>query len=212
MIQVGEYLAAMVCWVAAGAVYSRQHWTAGAPRDRLAAEAFIVTGVVVLAIGWTNAKREDERWSAFFPQRKSVQAHSTQHRRLTVKESLPSRPLALPPGDRRIVVNVPPVYLMDFYNQHAAAQADRLVAVYKGKWLALSGTVYDVSPMRARDEDARFVSVELPGALRTIVSLVFKRPWLDRVSVLKRGDAISVLGKIGEVGRTRFILEDSELL
>ena len=29
---------------------------------------------------------------------------------------------------------------------------------------------------------------------------------------MKRGDAISVLGKIGEVGRTRFILEDSELL
>lgn len=112
----------------------------------------------------------------------------------------------------RIIVEVTPEYLTNFFNEHTAAQANRLLSPYVGKWIEVSGFVVDVY------EESDYSSVFLdtdprPESYRYYVIAYFRnKKWIDRASVLKRDDCVSVLGKIYRASSTSLHLEDCEII
>jgi hypothetical protein len=66
MIQLDEYWLAVVCWLAAGVIAVCQVWPRGGPRWIFYLQAGAITALVVVAIVWTVAKKDDRPWSVFF--------------------------------------------------------------------------------------------------------------------------------------------------
>jgi hypothetical protein len=109
----------------------------------------------------------------------------------------------------RIVIDVTPEYLMGFYKEHTDVQAAKLAESYIGKWIKQSGKVANV----ASSESMRTWEVYFADSrAEYIVSLAFDQTWADRVSVLKRGEQISVLGQIGRFDGSHLHLVHCELL
>lgn len=110
-------------------------------------------------------------------------------------------------------MDVTPRYLTDFYTDRMDFEGAALVKRYLGKWMRLSGPLRNVS-----DHDDipghRWLGVFMqwpPG--NPSVSMFFNNPrWFDRLLVLKRGDPISVLGRIQKIDRDSMVLEDCELV
>jgi len=114
----------------------------------------------------------------------------------------------------RIMLDLKPLDLTEPYKSHTSAQAQRLAEVYVGKWLELFGHLGDAMPfptvsggfMQVTFQDAW----ELYGV--AFIYMKFSEQWSDRLSVLKRGTAITVLGKVQDIGLAELHLDDCELV
>jgi hypothetical protein len=111
-------------------------------------------------------------------------------------------------ADGRIVITFDPKYLTDFYKNNTALQADRLVRVFLGKWMKASGKVHDVSVSQFSGGTAT-VTFEYSDPF---VMHFLPKDWLDRLSILRRGDKITVLGQITDVTRTIVVLNNCEVI
>jgi hypothetical protein len=103
----------------------------------------------------------------------------------------------------RIIVNVSPQFLIGFFEQHTTVQAKKLVEAYIGKWMRVSGPLGDVWPNQVTFEHRLFGSA--------VVFMYFSPEWTDRLSVLRRGDHLAVLGQIRNVNSMEVHLENCEL-
>jgi tRNA_anti-like len=110
--------------------------------------------------------------------------------------------------DRRVLVAVEPGYLTSFFKDHTQLQAEKLVAVYIGKWIKVSGSLQDVFT------SGKMVVVRVEGVPRLayVMSGFLAEDWLDHVSVLRRGDRISLVGQITQVSSVSIYLENSQLI
>jgi hypothetical protein len=110
----------------------------------------------------------------------------------------------------RIIIDLKPAELTAPYKSYTSAQADALTALYIGKWMHVSG------PMRDAQSFGSFMQVTLEDTLRLydvgVIYLYFSEEWFDRLSVLKRGCVITVLGKVKNVGSAELHLKDCELI
>lgn len=128
-------------------------------------------------------------------------------------ESEPGRPSPPVPESepvRRIFVgpDVTPEYLFSLYESYTSIQADKLAAAFIGKWMRISGTLDEVLPV----EQASIVTMERPDALSfKYVYMYFDNSWTDRLSMLKHGNPITVVGEISEIGRPLMRLRNREL-
>lgn len=163
-------------------------------------------GLVLLSIiAWNTIKQKREI------QQKAAISESTPISKLVgpLPEEIKSEPTIRP--DKKIIVDVTPAYLLDFYRNHLSVQADQLAKVYLGKWMKITGQFDDVS----KCNDSYFkVSLGRPFTLigGQPVHAFFKKEWADSLSVLPRGKNITLLGKIRKVEPLGVCLDDCELI
>jgi hypothetical protein len=109
----------------------------------------------------------------------------------------------------RIIVDVTPLYLMDLFSEHTSIQAQRLIEPYIGKWIRISGPLGDVSD----NEYFSQVVFEHGPKMFAQVFMYFRQPnRSDRLSVLRRGTELTVLGQIERVNGMEVHLDNCELI
>jgi hypothetical protein len=126
-----------------------------------------------------------------------------------------SPPPPLPPmesakkAEERIFVDVTPEYLAGFFKDHTNIQGQRLFSPYKGKWMERSGHLGEVSHVHLT-ELLQVSFEELVGGVT--MSMFFSTRWTDHFSVMKRGDPLTVRGRIDNAGPNIVSLQDCELV
>lgn len=113
-------------------------------------------------------------------------------------------------AEKRIIVEVTPEYLIGMHVGHMHAEALRLIEPYLNKWIRLSVSVSDI---RGGPGSAfSIVSSEIGGNSLQLLLMFFSGAWYDRLSVLKKEDRITVLGRIDDVEPYRVSLKECELI
>jgi hypothetical protein len=115
-----------------------------------------------------------------------------------------------PNTEERMVVSVTPNYLLGFYKSYTAAQADKLLEEYVGKWIKISLKIANVHVHSLVDghivgHDANEKSV--------FISAIFnEQKWIDRIRILQLGEIIVVTGKIEKVSGGTLCLNNCEIV
>jgi len=113
--------------------------------------------------------------------------------------------------DNRIVVDATPEYLTCFFHNHIYIQAQKLAAPYIGKWIKITGPLSNVGELSGDSFQVTFADRGLRTS-QAQVYMYFKREWVDRLSVLKQDDRITILGKISGISGVQVDLENCELI
>jgi hypothetical protein len=105
--------------------------------------------------------------------------------------------------------NVTPKSLTAFYEGKTQLEGDRAVAPFKGKWIKISAQIKDIGSSTIGTGSLMITaSDESPMS----VLMVFSREWDTRLSILGRGDRITVIGMIRAIGVLVVILDECELV
>jgi hypothetical protein len=118
-----------------------------------------------------------------------------------------------PQPEGRIFVDIHPRYLINFCKEHTQIQADRWLETYIGKWMCLSDEVEEVTTQSV-DEICVICAVGWLNGMGEDYSLIMlfsRERWHERLSILRRGDRITVIGRIYLVTSSSFSLKDCEL-
>jgi hypothetical protein len=91
----------------------------------------------------------------------------------------------------RVIVDVTVEYLARLCKGHTTFQAEQLIKPYLDKWLKVSGIIGDFGQRASSEMELSFQEIG--------PSMWFDEEWHDRISVLKRGDRITVMGQIKAV-------------
>ena len=128
----------------------------------------------------------------------------------------PARPMgepqsqarSTPKPEERIIVDIPPADLTKLYHLYTGVQAEKLIAIYIGKWMRVAG------PFGEADSFGSFIQVMFKPPQYGIqyFYMYFGMEWAERLSVLQRGTIINVLGRIRAVEGSGFHLEACELV
>lgn len=111
--------------------------------------------------------------------------------------------------EERSFADVPLEDLMRVFEEHTETQARTLVADVIGKWMRVSGPLGDVGDFTSFSQ-VTFAHRSPPSA---IVYMYFrKKKWFDCLSVLNRGDNITVVGRIRDVRGSELHLDNCELV
>jgi hypothetical protein len=115
----------------------------------------------------------------------------------------------LPPKYSNLeIIDVTPDYLIGLFDQHTSIQAQRLIEPYIGKWMRVSGKLRDISD-HTYGSQLSFERSRLGGN----VYMWFRQPdRKDRLSVLRRGTRLTVLGQIQWVNNMEVNLDNCELI
>jgi hypothetical protein len=99
-------------------------------------------------------------------------------------------------------------YLLNLLEGHTQIQGKKLVEPYIGKWMKASGRLRDVHP-----NGAILVTFIHEGQVAlSDIRMFFEERWLDRLSILRRGDELTVIGQITKVDGMGVRLENCELV
>ncbi|MFC0633568.1 hypothetical protein [Brevundimonas balnearis] len=93
--------------------------------------------------------------------------------------------------------DITPEVLRKKTENRTSVQIDALTKTYAGKWLRVSGRVFDVTSINfhKRDSFALHVEEETRPHLPSVM-VVFGEPWLDQLSAMNKGDWITCVGMI----------------
>ncbi|MBI4340135.1 MAG: hypothetical protein HY680_09325 [Chloroflexi bacterium] len=116
-------------------------------------------------------------------------------------------PLPWPPIQPRILTDVAPGYLHDFYKQYTGLQADALVKPYLGKWMTVGGAITTINFVKAKGVNWYQVSLLKVGD----IYFFFDEPWGERLSIKNKGDQVTVIGQVESVDRLGVTLHHCEL-
>jgi hypothetical protein len=117
-------------------------------------------------------------------------------------------------ADGRVIIDATPAYLVGFFKGHTHIQAEKLTEAYRGKWLKVSGPLGDVmgnTSERAQVTFARNAPIFV-GRYFQVFMYFDRSQWDDRLSVLRPGTKITVIGRIREINRIEVHLENCELV
>lgn len=131
----------------------------------------------------------------------------------TIMPTPPEEARNNPDNSERIFVQVSPHDIAQEFQNRTTDQANALVSRYIGKWIAISGSVWDISPDKSGG-----VEIDLggPNALAIIMSGVFLQlhfspEWKDRISVLNKGSKINAVCQIDDIQQIGMALGSCEL-
>lgn len=127
------------------------------------------------------------------------------------------------PSSERQILDIDPEKLVAFFDRYNNAQAEDLTKPYLGKWMEISGRVWEVSnellPPRSDIQGIRYgikVSIYKPrqGKKRILARLMFEdAKWIERTRVLKpNAEDIKAFCQLKTVFEFGFILERCELI
>lgn len=130
--------------------------------------------------------------------------------------NLDAKPLSLPviqTGGRTFVgTSLTPEYLVGLFEGHTSLQAKKLVEPYIGKWIVISGNLKHVS---STSPGHAFVTFEGRGIADKAagVNMFFNdNKWVERLSILRLADSLTVAGKIKDINQLEVDLEDCEVI
>jgi hypothetical protein len=108
------------------------------------------------------------------------------------------------------VIDVTPKYLVGLFRGQTSIQGQRLADIYLGKWMTVSGRLGDVDVFGSAGAQVVFQT----GISDVVVYMWFEdEEYVDeRIAVLKKGDRISVLGKIDRIRSIDVQLKECRLI
>jgi hypothetical protein len=110
-------------------------------------------------------------------------------------------------------LSITPKELVKVYEGRTTLHGERLAENYKGKWIKVCGSINDVMVYSGLRNRVESVTVYLDwNHPEPMVVLEFNKKWLNPISALRKGDSISVLGRISRVSDTSVHLDRCELL
>jgi hypothetical protein len=116
-------------------------------------------------------------------------------------------PATRPLTGGRVLITAEPEYLMAFFRNHTAIQAENLLAAFLNKWMRVCGRLYNVTPVGTHS-----ILVTFSRPLSSEVHMFFdQKDWRDRLAILRRGDSINVVGQLTEARMHEIILNNCEL-
>jgi hypothetical protein len=138
----------------------------------------------------------------------------------TPPQPLPSSSVSMPPAvhsetesqsEKRETVNVTPEYLTGFYREgHTSVQARKLAEAFLGKWMKVSGPLGDV--LGNYDNQRMVVFSNRSIYTNDLVNMFFRdKKWFSKLSTLRRGDTITVIGQVTDVNNLEIWLNNCEL-
>jgi hypothetical protein len=115
---------------------------------------------------------------------------------------------SVPEPEERTIVDVTPEYLAGFFDGHTSIQAQKLADAFIGKWVKVSGPLGNVGSFTT------FSQVTFASTSNVMVYMLFRNRAFaeDTLSVLKKGDEITVLGKIDRIEPLDVQLDNCELV
>jgi hypothetical protein len=120
----------------------------------------------------------------------------------------PPKPVETSPSQStpldRVVVDVTPEYLLDFYRDRMVVESERLFRPFVGKWIKVSGTVADIAPPNF-STGSMIVVFEQRN-----VFMHFDEKLFSRVETLRRGQQISLMCQISTADRIGIRLQHCE--
>lgn len=105
--------------------------------------------------------------------------------------------------------DITPQFLFGLLSGHTEVQAGKLLDIYVGKWMRLSGAVGHVGKFEYGSSTVSFSSQSFNGVL---VYMEFGAAWTERLSVLRLGNNINIIGRVISVTALRVKLQDCELV
>jgi hypothetical protein len=126
-------------------------------------------------------------------------------------EQLPIQELALESlDDAKVFVspNIGAKYLCEMFEGRTSIQASKMASAFIGKWMRCSGNIAEI----LASEKSAQLTLTMPALKFTDVYMLFDAEWLERLSVLKHGDPVRIIGQIDEIHRTHIQLHHCELV
>jgi hypothetical protein len=122
-------------------------------------------------------------------------------------------PLPSTRGDERIFVSasITPAHLLSFFKDRTSIQAQKLVAPFIGKWMKLSGNLDEVLSSNPSRAQVTFSGRGLGSELACVYMCFRTEDSIDRLSILKRGDSMAVVGRITHADAIQLDLDNCEL-
>ncbi len=120
--------------------------------------------------------------------------------------------------EERTLLDVKPEYLLGFFKKYTNAEAHKLVETYIGKWLKISGIVDDVYSGKGYDGAYVLIRTDKSDFLKSglfpvIMGATFnEQRWINRALVLRRGETVTVFGRITKIEETGFMLDKCEIV
>ena len=118
----------------------------------------------------------------------------------------------------RNFVSVTPRFLASLYRGHTKAEGDKLLDLYRGRWMHVSGTVKNADDF---EFGGKHVTLQIGpggfldrvfGALTdTNVLAYFDSKWDDQIAALHAGDRITIVGNIDAMSDDGPVLQTCEL-
>jgi hypothetical protein len=113
--------------------------------------------------------------------------------------------------------SITPEYLLSIFGEHTDIQSAKLTSAYLGKWMKVSGPLGNVISSAPTRAQLTFERPEVPLAKRTwfyytSLFMMFREPWIDRLSIMKSGDKLTVIGQIARIDKISIQLENCELV
>ena len=181
---------AVAAWVWAGANWSFR-----------AGEIILPVGLVLFGVAETLTRRKPR------PRPRITQpAQPSMH----PPDSAPSGPRSTnQPAEARVEVDVTPEFLAGFFKDRLDVQAQNLATPFIGKWLTVSGPIHNVGAWRGTFSQVTF---NRPDSNVSLYMMFRAKTTVDRLSVLKHGDRMTVCGQIAEIDRDRVQLDPCELI
>jgi hypothetical protein len=99
---------------------------------------------------------------------------------------------------------------MKFFDEHTSIQAEKLVQPYLKKWMRIPNTV--VYNINDRGDEGYRVSATISNDNGPLVHLYFDKRWNERISILRRGSTLAIIGQIVSVETHGLRLENCEIL
>lgn len=126
-----------------------------------------------------------------------------------------STPVASPAalGPHRVPTNATPAELHKIWEQNTSVQAKKLSEIYIGTWMTISGSVSNVrtsSAFDAKFKARNVMRVTVNESRSSFFVCEFEQQWAQRCSVLRKGDPVSVLGRVSDFDSTTITLEECE--
>jgi hypothetical protein len=117
--------------------------------------------------------------------------------------------------EERSFVNITLEELLRVFDEHTKIQARTLISDFIGKWMIVSGPLGDVGEFTSFSQVtfAHRPSLPLDTHYFDTVYMYFRnKKWVDRLSIMNKGDNITVIGRIREVGPGELHLDNCELI
>lgn len=92
-----------------------------------------------------------------------------------------------------------------------------MTADYLGKWMKVSGSLGNVISTTPNRAQLTFERAEVPITEQKWFDysdfyMMFKKPWIDRLAIAKRGDKLTVIGQIERIDGVSVQLQNCELV
>jgi hypothetical protein len=134
-------------------------------------------------------------------------------------QRLPPKPPAAPERGRvdethRIFVgdDITPSYLVNLFKDNTNIEATTQTNRFLGKWMKVEGAINDITTIGANIM-CIVLEPKYEGDISRdfLVFLYFDETWIENISILRRGNKVTVICKIDMIDSVKLKLEDCEL-